>query len=209
MPNNRLRTKVSKTWGLYWTLWKQNRNMVYARLKSSAVGAPNQGGIFTVDEMKTLTQWSWLPDCGISFVNWLLLRFQCITMLFAALRQENFDRWRRVGSKGLHFDYNHLDDEGKIRPICTSEYPRVKLKNGCNPYKVEETQQMVIVCFCKGQSPVEIIDRTRSFDVCPKVSSFPDFISNKYNNRRTCGLATSRSGFIYLDFGQNQSLPDW
>ena len=101
-------------------------------------------------QMKTLTQWSWLPDCGISFVNWLLLRFQCITMLFAALRQENFDRWRHVGTKGLHFDYNHLDDEDKVRPICTSEYPRVKLKNGCNPYKVEETQQMVIVCFCKG-----------------------------------------------------------
>lgn len=141
---------MSKSWGLYWTLWKQNRNMVYARLKSSAVGAPNRGGIFTVDEMKTLTQWSWLPDCGISFVNWLLLRFQCITMLFAALRQENFDRWRHVGTKGLHFDYNHLDDEDKVRPICTSEYPRVKLKNGCNPYKVEETQQMVIVCFCKG-----------------------------------------------------------
>ena len=32
---------ISKTWGLYWTLWRQNRNMVYARMKESAVGAPN------------------------------------------------------------------------------------------------------------------------------------------------------------------------
>ena len=115
------KSTASKTWGLYWTLWKQNRNMVLARLKLSAVGAPNQGGIFTVDEMKTLTQWKWRPDCGVSFVNWLLLRFQCTTMLFSALRQENFDRWRQVGTKGLRFDYDHLDDEGKVRPICISE----------------------------------------------------------------------------------------
>ena len=133
--------------------------MVLARLKLSAVGAPNQGGIFTVDEMKTLTQWKWRPDCGVSFVNWLLLRFQCTTMLFSALRQENFDRWRQVGTKGLRFDYDHLDDEGKVRPICISEYPRVKLKNGCNPHKVEENEQMIVVCFCKDEhEPITATD---------------------------------------------------
>ena len=141
---------ISKTWGLYWTLWRQNRNMVYARMKESAVGAPNSGGIFTVKEMKTLTQWEWTPECLICFVEWMLLRFQCITMLFAALRHENFDRWRHVGKEGLHFDYNHLDDTGNVRAVCTSKYPRVKLKNGRNPYKVEEDQPITIVCFCEG-----------------------------------------------------------
>ena len=71
-------------------------------------------------------------------------------MLFAALRHENFDRWRHVGKEGLQFDYNHLDDTGNVRAVCTSQYPRVKLKNGRNPYKVEEDQPITIVCFCEG-----------------------------------------------------------
>ena len=105
----------------------------------------NSGGIFSVDELKKLMAWEWVKGCGVCFVNWIVLRFQFLTLLLCALRTENYERFRDVGIEGLNFHYQHHDGRGKPCPLATAEYKRVKNNKGD-----EEKQKIGICCTCKG-----------------------------------------------------------
>ena len=141
------------SWTLYWTFWKNIQPKVEKRMNESNTG--NSGGIFTVAELKTLVSWEWTVDCGVCFVNWLLLRLQFLTYLFCALRSENFDRFRCVGIEGLSFHYGHRDSRGASCPMVSAEYKRVKNKKGD-----EEMQQIGICCTCPGGDHQPITDKT-------------------------------------------------
>ena len=129
------------TWTRYWTYWKSIQGKVERRMNESDTG--NSGGIFSVSELKNLFTWEWTLDCGICFVNWIMLRFQFVTFLLCALRSENFDRFRSIGIDGITFHYEHRDKTGKKCPMATGEYLRVK-----NKKDNDETQFIAIVCTC-------------------------------------------------------------
>ena len=104
----------------------------------------NNAGIFTATELKHLFAFKWTRDTAICFVNWIVLRFQFLTMILCALRTENFERFRSVCVEGLKFHYEHRDGRGERCPLATAEYARVKNNKGD-----EEKQRIGIVCLCK------------------------------------------------------------
>ena len=111
----------------------------------------NSGGIFSVGELKILMAWKWTKESGICFVNWILLRFQFITMLFCALRTENYERFRQVNLEGLKFHRDHRE-RGQLCPLMNAHYNRVKNRKGD-----EEQQGICVVCLCKNgiHKPIE------------------------------------------------------
>ena len=105
----------------------------------------NTAGIFTVSELKKLVSWEWTVGCCLCFVNWLTLRFEFLTLLYSALRTENFERFRAVGIEGLNYHYDHRDGRNNPIPMVTAEYRRVKNNKGD-----EEMQKIGICCTCPG-----------------------------------------------------------
>ena len=149
------------TWNLFWTYWREIRPEIKRRMSESS--SLNSGGIFSVDELKTLMAWEWVQGCGVCFVNWIVLRFQFLTLLLCALRTENYERFRDVGIEGLNFHYEHTDGRGKPCPLVTAEYKRVKNNKGD-----EEKQMIGICCTCKGgiHEPITLPKTQTSFLLC-------------------------------------------
>ena len=133
--------KRQASWVLYWTLWGRIRPDIQKRMTESH--SYNSAGIFSVSELKKLVGWKWTVDATICFVTWITLRFEFITMLFSALRTENFERFRDVGVEGLNFHYDHRDGRNNPIPMVSAEYKRVKNNKGD-----EEKQKIGICCTC-------------------------------------------------------------
>ena len=98
------------TWQLYWTLVQQNKKRVYAMLKASAVDAPNKGSVFSVEEFKKLALTPYDESSKIAFPVWCQHRFMGISILLAALRTEQFRRFRKGGLEGIEFLRNNRDE---------------------------------------------------------------------------------------------------
>jgi len=78
-------------------------------LSISAVDAPNRGSVFSFEEFKVLTTTIFAIALGIPFPVWLRQRFMGTTLLFGALRSEQFHRFRKGGLESIEYLYDNKD----------------------------------------------------------------------------------------------------
>ena len=98
-------------WTLYWSLVTEKRAWIDRLLKHSAKDAPNRGSVFSFEEFQVLVTSEFLVALMIPFPVWILKRFMAITLLFGALRSEQFDRFRTGGVQSIEFLKNNRDTD--------------------------------------------------------------------------------------------------
>ena len=100
---------LGNEWTLYWALRCQRRNWIKSLLAVSSKEHNNKGSIFTFDEFRTLATTQFDPELGIPFPLWIQKRFTAITLLFGALRTEQFNRFREGGLASIEWNPNNVD----------------------------------------------------------------------------------------------------
>ena len=155
---------VGSQWHLYWNLVSQKRAWVERLLAKSAVDAPNRGSVFTFEEFKILATTSYDPAKGVAFPVFIQKRFMGTTLLFGALRSEQFTRFRKGGLEAIEWlhdnkDENHhtktINGDGYLTPMATSCYARVKNRNGTSPDAIDDTFFLTVACLCpRNHEPI-------------------------------------------------------
>ena len=108
------RKSLSNEWTLFWTLRCQRRAWIKSLLAISAQDANNKGSVITFDEFRKLSTTLFDPSLGIPFPEWVLKRFMAITLLFGALRTEQFNRFREGGLESVEFLTTNIDKDHRL-----------------------------------------------------------------------------------------------
>ena len=80
----------------------------------SAADAPNRGSVFTFEQFKILTTTLFDRELGIPFPTWLNKRFMAISLLFGALRSEQFCRFRHGGLAAIEWLMDNKSADHRI-----------------------------------------------------------------------------------------------
>ena len=115
----------------------------------SAKDAPNRGSVFSFEEFHDVVVSEWSAECGTNLADWLSKKFMTLSLLLGALRTEQFDRFRHCGLKNVIFDLENRNG-GRLCPMATASYLRVKPRSGRTPYNPDENFKLTIACLCKG-----------------------------------------------------------
>ena len=105
---------LGNEWTLFWTLRCQRKAWIKSLLAISAQDANNKGSVFTFDEFRKLSTTLFDPSLGIPFPEWVLKRFMAITLLFGALRTEQFNRFREGGLESVEFLPTNIDKDHRL-----------------------------------------------------------------------------------------------
>ena len=102
---------LGNEWTLFWTLRSQRRAWIKSLLAISSKDANNKGSVFTFEEFRKLSTTLFDPSLGIPFPEWIMKRFMAITLLFGALRTEQFKRFREGGLESIEWLTNNIDKD--------------------------------------------------------------------------------------------------
>jgi hypothetical protein len=102
------------------------------------------GRVFSFNECFRLVTTCWTVECGMIFPDWCCLAFCAITLILAALRTEQLERFRTAGLEGISHGETTYED-GIARPYAVIHYPRVKnhqqsllIGHHINPQRLEK-----------------------------------------------------------------------
>ena len=83
------------------------------------------GRVFSFEECGRLVTTLWSVGCGYIFPDWAIIAFCALTLLLAALRTEQLERFRTAGLGGITYGETTYED-GIARPYAVVSYDRVK-----------------------------------------------------------------------------------
>ena len=115
----------------------------------TAHDAPNRGAVFAFEEFRQIVLHKYSVDCPTNFVDWIQKKFMAVTLLLGALRTEQFDRFRCGGLRNIKWEPENRN-AGRLCPMATSSYNRVKPRNGGKPYDPDQNFKLTITCLCLG-----------------------------------------------------------
>ena len=103
--------KTGTGWRLYWNYVCQKKAWIERLLAKSAVDAPNRGSVFSYEEFRILATTTYDPAKGVPFHVFIQYRFMGTTLLFGALRSEQFDRFRKGGLEAIEYLRDNRDTD--------------------------------------------------------------------------------------------------
>ena len=83
------------------------------------------GRVFAFEECGRLLTTLWSVGCGYIFPDWAIIAFCALSLLLAALRTEQLERFRTAGLGGITYGETTWED-GIARPYAVVSYDRVK-----------------------------------------------------------------------------------
>ena len=83
------------------------------------------GRVFAFEECGRLVTTLWNAGCGYIFPDWAIIAFCALSLILAALRTEQLERFRTAGLEGITYGETTWED-GIARPYAVVSYDRVK-----------------------------------------------------------------------------------